>query len=212
MISSKRWKNQMDYPPGMPVMKESLQQSRLFISSLHIIQRIANKPRFWILRWNIHCYKSNYTPPSFHQQKHFFKQFENQISRRPACKSTGEVDPYSPDVAPMNIFEKQVVPTGMHNLSKIFLPNLATIHVLSLGMNFIPKSDMLKWKNMFSNFENFRQKWTTKCFSLWKMLLELLFGIFFFRMKRVCGVRTQEYNSVNKFYVDVWWSTQHTME
>ena len=65
-------------------------------------------------------YTSNYTPPSFHQQKHFFKQFENQISRRPAYKSTGEVDPYSPDVAPMNIFEKQVVPTGIHNLSKIF--------------------------------------------------------------------------------------------
>jgi len=31
---------------GMPVMKESLQQIRLFISSLHIIQRIANKARF----------------------------------------------------------------------------------------------------------------------------------------------------------------------
>jgi hypothetical protein len=64
----------------------------------------------------------------------------------------------------MNIFEKQVVPTGIHNLSKIFLPNLATIHVLSLGMKFIPKSDTLKWKNMFSNFENFRQRMDNKMF------------------------------------------------
>ena len=64
----------------------------------------------------------------------------------------------------MNIFEKQVVPTGIHNLSKIFFPNLATIHFLSLGMKFIPKSDTLKWKNMFSNFENFRQRMDNKMF------------------------------------------------
>jgi len=104
---------------------------------------------------------SNFSPPSFGQQKQFFKQFENQTSRRPSYKSGGTIDPYSPDVAPMNIFENQVVPTGIHNLSKIFRPNLATICVLSLGMKFVPKSDTLKWKNMFSSFEK---------------LLELLFG------------------------------------
>ena len=108
--------------------------------------------------------KSNYTPPSSRQQKQFFKQFDNKNSRRQAYKSGGEVDPYSPDFAPMNIFENQVVPTGIHNLSKIFRPNLATIRVLSLGMKFIPKSATLKWKNIFSNFENFRQRMNNKMF------------------------------------------------
>ena len=50
------------------------------------------------------------------------------------------MDPYSSDVAPMNIFENQVIPIGIHNLSKSFQPNLTTIRVLSLGMKFIPKT------------------------------------------------------------------------
>ena len=103
-------------------------------------------------------HKSNYSPPSFCQQKQFMKQFDNQNSRRPAYKSGGAVDPYSPDFAPMKNFENQVVPTGIHNLSQIFRPNLATICVLSLGMIFIPKSDTLRWKLIFSNFESFRQR------------------------------------------------------
>ena len=32
----------------------------------------------------------------------------------------------------------QVIPTGLHNLSKIFRPNLATTRVFFLGMKFIP--------------------------------------------------------------------------
>ena len=31
------------------------------------------------------------------------------------------------DVAPINIFENQVIPMGLHNLSKNFRPNLTTI-------------------------------------------------------------------------------------
>ena len=49
---------------------------------------------------------SNFSPPSFRQQKQFFKKFENQISRRHSYKFVDTIDPYSPDVAPMNIFKK----------------------------------------------------------------------------------------------------------
>ena len=58
------------------------------------------------------------TYPSYHQQKQFLRQFGPSNSKIPAFKSGGEVDPYSPDIAPMNIFENQVVPKGIHNLSK----------------------------------------------------------------------------------------------
>ena len=47
-------------------------------------------------------------------------------------------DPYGIDIAPLNIFENQVIPIGVHNLSKSFRPNMATIRVLSLGTKFIP--------------------------------------------------------------------------
>ena len=42
----------------------------------------------------------------FRQQKQFSKKFENQISRRHSYKFGDTIDPYSPDVAPMNIFKK----------------------------------------------------------------------------------------------------------
>ena len=109
------------------------------------------------------------------QHKSLVKQFDNSNSRWPTYKSGGEVDPYSPDIAPMNIFENQVIPTGMHNLSKMFRPNLATIRVLSLGMKFIPQSDTLKWKNVFSNFERFRQRISNKMFFFVEILQELSF-------------------------------------
>ena len=54
------------------------------------------------------------------------------------AKNTGENDAYCMDVAPLNIFENQVVPMGLHNFSKIFRPNIATTRVFSLGMKFIP--------------------------------------------------------------------------
>jgi len=104
------------------------------------------------------------THPNSGQQKQFFRQFEPTNSKRPAFKSGGEVDPYSPDVAPMNIFENQVIPIGIHNISKKFRPNLATIRVLSLGMKFIPKTQSLQWKNNFANFEDFRRRLNNKMF------------------------------------------------
>ena len=64
--------------------------------------------------------------PNFQQRKEFFRQAGPANSKRQAFKTGGRVDPYSPDVAPMNIFENQVVPIGFHNLSKSFRPNLAT--------------------------------------------------------------------------------------
>ena len=54
------------------------------------------------------------------------------------AKNTGENDAYCMDVAPLNIFENQLVPMGLHNFSKIFRPNIATTRVFSLGMKFIP--------------------------------------------------------------------------
>ena len=52
-----------------------------------------------------------------------------QGSKRSSIKTPGELDDYSMDVAPLNIFQNQVIPTGLHNLSKIFRPNLATTRV-----------------------------------------------------------------------------------
>ena len=40
-------------------------------------------------------------------------------SRRPDAKQTGEIDAYCMSVAPLNIFENQVVPMGLDNFSKI---------------------------------------------------------------------------------------------
>ena len=43
----------------------------------------------------------------------------------------GEFDPYSMDVAPINIFKNQGIPMGLHNLSKSFRPNSTTTTVFS---------------------------------------------------------------------------------
>ena len=39
-------------------------------------------------------------------------------SRRSSVKTPGELDAYSMDVAPLNIFENQVISKRLHNLSK----------------------------------------------------------------------------------------------
>ena len=56
---------------------------------------------------------------------------------------------------------------------------------------------------MLSNFENFRQRMDNKMF----FFVENTPGTFVrdkkIRMKRVRGVCTQEYNSVNNFYVGI---------
>ena len=68
------------------------------------------------------------------------------------------------DIAPMNIFENQVIPVGIHNLSKSFSPNLATIRVLSLGTKFIPKWDTTKTGNTLKRFNEFRNQMNAKVF------------------------------------------------
>ena len=55
------------------------------------------------------------------------------------------------DIAPLNIFENQDIPVGVHNLLNLFRPYMATIRVLSLGTKFIPK-----WKK--ANVKQILQK------------------------------------------------------
>ena len=80
------------------------------------------------------------------QQKQFFRRQGPSNFKRSTFKPQGEVNLYSPDFAPINIFENQVIPTGIHNFSKCFRPNLATVRVQSLGMKFIPKTESFQWK------------------------------------------------------------------
>jgi len=77
---------------------------------------------------------------------------------RPNAKLSGMHDPFDIDIAPMNIFENQVVPVGIHNLSKSFRPNMATIRVLSLGTKFIPKWRDANLQLTFQNFGDFNRK------------------------------------------------------
>ena len=51
----------------------------------------------------------------------------------------GEKDVYYIDVEPQSIFENRAIPLNIHNVSKGFRPNLATIRGLSLGTKIIPK-------------------------------------------------------------------------
>ena len=43
--------------------------------------------------------------------------------------NTTFLDCYNMDIAPMNIFENQIIPVGIHNLLKKFRPHLATIYL-----------------------------------------------------------------------------------
>ena len=80
-----------------------------------------------------------------------------RFSKRGHCKLAFDpyYDCYSIDVAPMHVFENQVIPVRIHNASKKFKPNLDTIRVLSFGTKFIPKwkktntSHTFKWFNEF---------------------------------------------------------------
>ena len=68
------------------------------------------------------------------------------------------------DTAPMNIFENQVIPTGLHDISKSFRPNLATTRVFSMGTKFIPVWKNAKIWKPFSKFQDFRRRMTNKMF------------------------------------------------
>jgi len=83
---------------------------------------------------------------------------------RPNAKPPGMIDPYGIDIAPLNIFENQVIPVGVHNLSKSFRPNLATIRVLSLGTKFIPKWRDANLKFVFKKFGDFKRRLQNKMF------------------------------------------------
>ena len=81
-------------------------------------------------------------PPASSGKQFFARDKREKPGRgdgRPNSKPSGMNDPYGIDIAPLNIFENQIIPVGMHNLSKTFRPNMATIRVLSLGTKFIPK-------------------------------------------------------------------------
>ena len=83
---------------------------------------------------------------------------------RSHTKHSGEFDAYCMDVAPLNIFENQVVPMGLRNLSKIFRPNVDTTRVFSLGMKFIPVWKKVNVKNPLGGLKEFRRRMTNKMF------------------------------------------------
>ena len=85
-------------------------------------------------------------------------------SGRNFTKTQGEMDAYCMDVAPFNIFENQIIPVGLHNLSKSFRPNLTTTRVFSLGTKFIPVWRQMKVQKPFAKFEDFRRKMSNKVY------------------------------------------------
>ena len=91
---------------------------------------------------------------------------KGSFSRRGNFKPAFEpfLDCYGIDTAPMHIFENQIIPVQIHNISKSFKPNLDTIRVLSLGTKFIPKWDTTKMGNTFKRFNEFRNQMNAKVF------------------------------------------------
>ena len=67
---------------------------------------------------------------------------DNLPSGKGSFSKTGNNKPvfdrYGMDFNPMNTFKNQVIPVEIHNISKSFRPNLATIRVLSLGTKCFP--------------------------------------------------------------------------
>ena len=84
--------------------------------------------------------------------------------RRSFYRNTGENDPYDMSIAPLNLFENQVIPIGLHNLSKSFRPKISTVRVLSLGTKFIPKWKFEKRNNAFKNFNDFIRRMHNKIY------------------------------------------------
>ena len=67
-------------------------------------------------------------------------------------------------IAPLNIYENQVVPVGLLNLSKSFRPDLSTIRVLLLDTKFVPKWKFEKINNAFMYFKEFLRKMQNKVY------------------------------------------------
>ena len=76
----------------------------------------------------------------------------------------GENDPYDITIAPLNIYENQVILVGLHNLSKHFRPNLSTIRGLSLGTKCIPKWKFEKRNNAFMFCKDFLRRMQNKVY------------------------------------------------
>ena len=74
----------------------------------------------------------------------------------------------------MHIFENQIIPVKIHNISKSFKPNLDTIRVLSLGTKFIPKWEKTKTTQTFKWFNDFKNKLNKKVYHFYESKL----GIF----------------------------------
>ena len=110
--------------------------------------------------------------PEQRPPKYFKETFQGSARRdkpgrgdaRPNAKPSGMNDPFDIDIAPMNIFDNQVVLVGVHNLSKSFRPNMATIRVFSLGTKFIPKWRDTNLKLTFKNFGDFNRRMQNKMF------------------------------------------------
>ena len=67
-------------------------------------------------------------------------------------------NPYGIGIAPLNRCENQVIPVGVHNLSKNFRPDMATIRELSLDTKFIPKWRDANLKQTFRKFGDFKRR------------------------------------------------------
>ena len=107
-------------------------------------------------------------------------------------------DCYGMDVAPLNLFENQVIPVRIHNISKSFSPNLNTIRVLSLGTKFIPKWKKTKTTQTFKWFNDFKNKLNRKVYHFY----ESKPGVF--EKKSIFHTQKQsvpliEYTAVNTF-------------
>ena len=106
-------------------------------------------------------------PPQ--SNKKSFQTFERRDkpgrgAGRPNSKPSGMNDPYDLDIACLNVSENQDIPVGIHNLSKSFRPNMATIRVLSLGTKFIPKWRDPNLKHTFKNFGDFNRRMQNNMF------------------------------------------------
>ena len=97
------------------------------------------------------------------------QQQPNQSNRTNKPQSQAPpLETYRMDVVPLSIFECQIIPVNIHNLSKSFRPNLATVRVLSVGTKFIPTWDHFNWKKTFVNFNDFRRKMNNRAFFVQK--------------------------------------------
>jgi hypothetical protein len=112
-------------------------------------------------------------------------QPSSRSSRPPPPSGYSATDPYSIHRAPMHIFENQVIPRKIHNLSKTFVPNLTGNRVLSLGTKFAPTKVAPVWADIFENFNDFKRKLKNKMFFHLKYGNQKMDGNFPFFIKSI---------------------------